>query len=419
MGCSELGPIVSRAATDRASPRTHRSIGYCKHASLLRCRVWPGSCVYRCMTQPIRALIADDQPDVTEALRLLLKREGYQIEAVHSPRAVLDNLSAHEFDLVLMDLNYTRDTTSGEEGLDLLGRIRKLDATLPVVVMTAWANIPLAVEAIRRGARDFIEKPWDNSSLLATIRRQVYRRSASRTTLREELRDAVTTQHGLLPAAIPMIPGCDIAVAWAPLGQLSGDCLDLIRLGEERLGISIGDVAGKGFAAALLMSNLQAAVRAVAPDSAGPAQVATRVNRILAPNLASNKFITLFYGVLDERRLTYTSAGHHAPMLVRANGDRQRLDAGGAVLGVFPDAVYEQAEVCLRAGDRLLLFTDGIVEAEDRDGVEFGEDRLLDLIAANRAAGANALRQKIMDTLAQFTAGALQDDATLLVCAFE
>lgn len=371
------------------------------------------------MARPIRALIADDQPDITEALRLLLKREGYQIETVHSPRAVLDNLSAREFDVVLMDLNYTRDTTSGEEGLELLGRIRNLDATLPVVVMTAWANIPLAVKAIRRGARDFIEKPWDNSSLLATIRRQVYRRSASRATVREELRDAATTQQGLLPAAIPRIPGCDIAVAWAPLRQLSGDYLDVIRLGEERLGISIGAVAGKGFAAALLMSNLQAAMRAVAPDSAGPAQVATRVNRVLAPNLASNKFITLFYGVLHRNRLTYTSAGHHAPMLVRGNGDRQRLDAGGAVLGVFSDAIYEQAEVCLGAGDRLLLFTDGIVEAEDPEGVEFGEDRLLDLLAANRAVGATALRQKIMDRLVQFTAGAFQDDATLVVYAFE
>jgi sigma-B regulation protein RsbU (phosphoserine phosphatase) len=371
------------------------------------------------MMQPIRALIADDQPDVTEALRLLLKREGYQIEAVHSPHALLENLSSHEFDVVLMDLNYTRDTTSGQEGLDLLGRIRNLDASLPIVVMTAWANIPLAVEAMRRGARDFIEKPWDNSRLLSTIRRQVPRRSAPQAMVREDLRDAVTTQQRLLPAGIAQIPGCEIAVAWAPLRQLSGDYLDVIRLDAERVGISIGDVVGKGFAAALLMSNLQAAVRAVAPDSAGPTQVVTRVNRILMPNLASNKFITLFYGVLDGRRLTYTSAGHHAPMRVHANGDRQRLDAGGPVLGVFPDAIYEQGEISLRDGDRLLLFTDGIVEAEDRDGVEFGEDRLLDILAANRVAGAAVLRQKIMDAVAQFTGGLFQDDATLVVCAFE
>src|SRR5262249_13775384 len=145
------------------------------------------------------------------ALRLLLKPEGYQIEAVHSPRAVLDNLSTREFDLLLMDLNYTRDTTSGHEGLDLLGRVQKLDSTLPVVVMTAWGSIPVAVEAMRRGARDFIEKPWDNSRLLSTIRRQIYRRAAPGSAAREELRDALQTQQRLLPSAIPTIPGCEIA----------------------------------------------------------------------------------------------------------------------------------------------------------------------------------------------------------------
>src|SRR5690348_11559602 len=120
------------------------------------------------MTESLRALVADDQPDVTEALQLLLKREGYEIEAVHSPRAVLETLSAHDFDLVLMDLNYASDTTSGIEGLDLLGRIRRLHHRLPVVVMTAWSSIPLAVEAMRRGAQDFVEKPWDNRQLVST-----------------------------------------------------------------------------------------------------------------------------------------------------------------------------------------------------------------------------------------------------------
>jgi sigma-B regulation protein RsbU (phosphoserine phosphatase) len=371
------------------------------------------------MTQPIRALIADDQPDVTEALRLLLKTEGYQIEAVHSPRAVLDNLSAREFDLLLMDLNYTRDTTSGEEGLDLLGRIQKLDAGLPVVVMTAWGSIAVAVEAMRRGARDFIEKPWDNSRLLSTIRRQIHRRSAPGSAAREELRDAVQAQQRLLPSSIPTIPGCEIAVAWTPARQVSGDYLDLIPLDANRLGISIGDVAGKGLAAALLMSNLQAAVRALAPGVPMPSQLTDRINRILSANLAPNRFITWFYGVLEGRRLTYTNAGHHAPMLMRAAGERERLTDGGAVVGIFTGGSYEQAEVTLRAGDRLLLFTDGIVEAEDPDGVEFGEDRLFDLLAAHRTLDATQLRQKIMGALARFTGGIFEDDATLIVCAFE
>lgn len=120
-----------------------------------------------------RILVADDQGDVLEALRLLLKGEGYRTETVSSPAKVLAALEAGEFDVVLMDLNYARDTTSGQEGLDLLARIQALDSALPVVVMTAWANVELAVEAMRRGARDFIQKPWDNPRLAAIIRNQV------------------------------------------------------------------------------------------------------------------------------------------------------------------------------------------------------------------------------------------------------
>jgi DNA-binding NtrC family response regulator len=120
-----------------------------------------------------RILIADDQPDVIEALRLLLKGEGYQTGSVSSPAGVLNALESNDFDALLMDLNYTRDTTSGQEGLDLLGRIPSLDANLPVVVMTAWGSVELAVEAMRRGARDFIQKPFDNARLLAIVRTQI------------------------------------------------------------------------------------------------------------------------------------------------------------------------------------------------------------------------------------------------------
>jgi DNA-binding NtrC family response regulator len=120
-----------------------------------------------------RILIADDQADVIEALRLLLKGEGYAIESVTSPAAIVEALEAREFDVVLMDLNYARDTTSGREGLDLLSRIQALDATIPVVVMTAWGSVDVAVEAMRRGARDFIQKPWENARLLTILRTQV------------------------------------------------------------------------------------------------------------------------------------------------------------------------------------------------------------------------------------------------------
>ncbi len=143
-----------------------------------------------------RILIADDQPDVLEALRLLLKAEGYQIEAASSPARTIAALEAGEFDSLLMDLNYTRDTTSGQEGLDLLGRIQALDSTLPVIVMTAWGSVELAVEAMRRGARDFVQKPWDNARLLSIVRTQMELSEALRRGQRLEAENRLLRAEG-------------------------------------------------------------------------------------------------------------------------------------------------------------------------------------------------------------------------------
>ena len=148
-------------------------------------------------TAPRRILIADDQADVLEALRLLLKGEGYQIEATASPRAAVAAVEARDFDVVLMDLNYTRDTTSGQEGLDLLARIRAMDSLLPVVVMTAWGSVEVAVEAMRRGARDFVQKPWDNARLLSILGTQVELADALRRGQRLEDENRLLRAEGL------------------------------------------------------------------------------------------------------------------------------------------------------------------------------------------------------------------------------
>lgn len=148
------------------------------------------------MTSPARILVADDQPDILEALRMLLKGEGHQVETVKTPQGVLKALESRDFDLLVMDLNYTRDTTSGQEGLDLLQRIRNLDSTLPVVVITAWGTVDIAVEAMRRGARDFVTKPWDNARLLATVATQVELASAVRRYQRLEQENEVLRGKG-------------------------------------------------------------------------------------------------------------------------------------------------------------------------------------------------------------------------------
>ncbi len=152
-----------------------------------------------------RILIADDQADVLEALRLLLKGEGYQIEAATSPAAVVASLEARDFDVVIVDLNYTRDTTSGQEGLDLLSRIQTIDPVLPVIVMTAWGTVGLAVEAMRGGARDFVQKPWENERMLAIVKTQIDLSNAIRRGMRLEAENRLLRAEGV-PAMIAESP---------------------------------------------------------------------------------------------------------------------------------------------------------------------------------------------------------------------
>src|SRR5688572_3123195 len=157
--------------------------------------------------QAASVLIADDQPDVIEALRLLLKNEGFETQAVNSPGAVLHALERRDFDALLLDMNYTRDTTSGREGLELLDQLQVLEPTLPIIVMTAWGSVGGAVEAIRRGARDYIEKPWDNSRLLSVLRTQIELGRALRRAQRLETENRLLRQRdGGMPKIIAESP---------------------------------------------------------------------------------------------------------------------------------------------------------------------------------------------------------------------
>ena len=376
-----------------------------------------------CDVQP-QILIADDQSDLIDALRLLLKGEGMAMEAVTSPEAALAAVASRPFDLLLMDLNYTSDTTSGREGIDLVARVQALDQLLPIIVMTGWGSVDLAVAAMRRGVRDFVQKPWDNADLMRIVRAEVedgrLRRKRAEHEQRE-LDEARRIQRKLLPAVMPAIDGWEISASWQPATGVGGDCYDAIPFGRSRLGLSIADVVGKGIPAALLMSNLQAAVRAFATDAAQPAELCHQVNRILCGRIAEDRFISFFYCVVDSElgTLTFANAGHYAPVLVRADGQVERLASGGAVLGVFPEGVYVQERIAIGIGDRLVLFTDGITEARDEADEEFGEDRLVALAREHRGCSAPALQARITETVSAFAAGRFQDDATLIVMAAE
>ena len=373
---------------------------------------------------PPRLLVADDQPDLLDALRLLFKGEGVDLDTVSSPDAVLTAVRDRPFDLVLMDLNYTGDTTSGREGIDLLSRIQAIDDTLPVVVMTGWGSVDLAVEAMRRGVRDFVQKPWDNAALVSLLRSEIAQgreRRRQAAAAQREIEEARRIQQKLLPSLMPTIDGVEIATCWQPASGVGGDCFDAIPFGAHRAALSIADVVGKGIPAALLMSNLQAAVRAFATEAAQPADLCQQVNRILCGHVAEGRFISFFYCIVDSDAgaITYANAGHYPPIVVRADGTTERLDAGGAVLGVFSDRLYEQGQTAFGRGDRLVMFTDGITEARNAREDEFGEERLVDLVVEHRACSAPALQARLVDAVSTFTGGSFQDDATLIVMAAE
>lgn len=228
---------------------------------------------------------------------------------------------------------------------------------------------------------------------------------------------ALEIQRGLLPKEIPQIAGYEIAGTWQPARTVSGDYYDVLKFDERRIALCIGDVVGKGMPAALLMANLQAAVRILASASVRPQALCEQVNRLTLSNITIGRFITFFYGVVDAeaRRLTYANAGHNAPIMLRHDETILRLDEGGAVLGVFPNRSYIQGDVDLVTGDRLLLFTDGVSEVQDSEEHEFGEDRLIQLLRESRDLGTADLQRKVITTVAEFCGGNFHDDLTLVV----
>jgi sigma-B regulation protein RsbU (phosphoserine phosphatase) len=292
---------------------------------------------------------------------------------------------------------------------------------------------------MQRGVTDFVEKPWTNTKLLASLQKQVAlgreRRQLARRAVQQnqvnseiaslfhqherEIAEARAIQEGLLPKEVPQLAGYEIASAWQSARVVGGDYFDVLSFDGEVLGFCIGDVAGKGMPAALLMSNLQAAVRGLASPHIAPDELCTRLNTLLCRNMASDRFITFFYAQLDgpSGELHYVNAGHNPPVVMHRDGSYDRLTEGGGVFGAFPNQKFAVGTSRLQAGDRLVLYTDGVTEASNADDEEFGDTRLIDVLAQNRAASATQLQARILESAGQFCRNHWHDDATLLIFA--
>jgi phosphoserine phosphatase RsbU/P len=234
----------------------------------------------------------------------------------------------------------------------------------------------------------------------------------------KEMQQAALIQQGLLPSAAPRVEGLDISGKTVACRTVGGDYYDFLTFPDGKVGMLVGDVAGKGMPAALLMSSLQARVQVLFEDSADLARKISQLNKSTCRTCPDNRFITFFMTITDPSsgQLTYVNAGHNPPLLIRTSGQFEHLAEGGVFLGIMPMATYQECQASLHPGDVLVLFSDGVTEASDPNDQEFGEGRLAELVASLRDRPAAEIVDEIHKAVAVFSEGApAADDITVVV----
>ncbi len=365
-------------------------------------------------------LIAEDQEHVREALAMLLRGHGYSVVLCASPNEALAAAQGQAPDLAMLDMNYQRDSTSGLEGLDLIQHLRELDGTVPIIALTAWGNVDLAVSAMKHGASDFIEKPWQNHALLdkvGSLIRQAEEIRSSQRVSEYERHDAQQLQTRIVPKRHLVADGVELFGDSIPAGVVGGDYFGVWQPTSDTLHFCVADVSGKGTPGALIAAMLYASVSTLSSSSNSPEIVLGQVETTLRNQLGEGHYVTIFYGVLDLRTrvLHFVNAGHCPPILRRHSGEVMSLDPTRPVLGFMLDEGFRSERLVLAPGDRLLLYTDGVTEAANDSGEEFGTDRLEALTAGEGDEPLPERYALIMDRVRGHAAGKFVDDATLLL----
>jgi serine phosphatase RsbU (regulator of sigma subunit) len=236
--------------------------------------------------------------------------------------------------------------------------------------------------------------------------------------MKRDLAQAAEIQNGMLPAKAPTMEGTDVAGFNVPCRTVGGDYYDFFPYPDGRLGLTLGDVSGKGMPASLMMMALHAHVQVLAEDPGNLADFMTRLNKTTCANCPSNRFITFFFCVLDTKTgdLAFANAGHNPPIIVRASGEAEMLEGGGPVLGILSIATYAEKHARLERGDMLVIYSDGVTEANNMNHDEYDEQRFIEVLQANRDKPAAEIVNAVTRSLAEFAAGAPQaDDITLVV----
>jgi sigma-B regulation protein RsbU (phosphoserine phosphatase) len=376
-------------------------------------------------------IIVDDEPDISTVLALTLRRAGYRVSTAFDGAQGLAAIQAEPPDLVLLDVMMPR-----LDGFETLRRIREHPATalLPVIMLTARTQLADRMKGFARGADDYVPKPFEPTEVVARVEAVLRRAAAARLAmplmgllgdwasdealaqLGRDLEAAREIQERLLPSVPAALAGLEAGAALRPSAVVGGDFFDFVPM-ADRVGVAVGDVAGKGIPAALLMVMVRTLLRELARELTAPAEVLARLNASLCRDMPPSMFVTMVLVALDRARpgtLAVASGGHPPPLRLRRGQTPEPIRAEGALLGVFEEAAFEQTELVLRPGDSLLLYTDGITDSVPGGGERPGLAGLIALVATCQHLGARALAEAVVDNAVRRSRGPMRDDLTAL-----
>lgn len=373
-------------------------------------------------------LVVDDTPASLRLLTQMLSERGYQVRPAPSGELALAAARAEAPDLILLDIRMPE-----MNGYEVCAQLKADAGTrdIPVIFISALDEIQDKVRAFSGGGVDYVTKPFQVEEVLARVQAHLALRQLQRELqeanrrMTQELALAGEIQASLLPAELPELPGWEWAAMLRPAREMSGDFYDLIPLADGRLGILMADVVDKGVKAALFMALTWALIRTYAGENpTEPAAVLATVNSRILKDTRSGQFVTAFYGVLDPTTgaFTYCNAGHNPPVLLSptANSPIRMLTRTGMILGVMADQSWGETTIELAPGDVLLFYTDGAADAENSEGVFFGQERLVEIARTHLGRPAQDVQDALVAAIHDFVGDMRQfDDIALMVVARE
>ncbi len=379
------------------------------------------------MQPPYKILVVDDEPDLEPLMLQRMRRDiragRYRFVFASNGVEALERLNEDdEIDMVLSDINMPR-----MDGLTLLQQIPKVDPDIRAVIISAYGDMQNIRTAMNRGAFDFVTKPLDFDDLRVTIERTLrhmaeWREALSSrdklVALQNELDVANKIQQSVLPTEFPSCESYEVAADMEPARNVGGDFFDIIRLENGRLGLAVADVSDKGVPAALFMMSSLTQLKGAAIGIGAPGGVLSEVNDLLNKDNETAMFVTVMYAVYnpDSGVITYANGGHNPPVIIHADGSSTMLPmTGGIALGVMPGFEYEQSTFTLGPGETIILYTDGVTEAMNGEGEEFGVDRLRELFAGQPSMNPREATDAILEAVSAFAGDTPQsDDITCL-----